>query len=59
MEAVRLARAHGYKNVVRYIVPGGEHTLMPDEVLQYFYSLLSARPSGDRNAMQFLPFVSR
>ena len=40
MEAVRLAQEHGYRNVSRYIVPGGEHTWMAEQVLPYFYSLL-------------------
>jgi predicted peptidase len=38
-KAKQLAMNHGYKNIAEIIVAGKDHTPMPQETLQYFFSL--------------------
>jgi dienelactone hydrolase len=41
-EAIRLAREHGYENVSESVAQGKGHGPLAEEVLAYFYSLLTA-----------------
>jgi dienelactone hydrolase len=42
-EAIKIARDHGYENVSESSAPGKGHGPLAEEVLAYFYSLLTAR----------------
>jgi predicted peptidase len=42
-KAKQLATDHGYKNIAEIIVSGKDHTPMPQETLQYFFSLLNRK----------------
>ena len=41
-EAIKLAREHGYENVSQSVAPAKGHGPLAEEVLGYFYSLLTA-----------------
>jgi hypothetical protein len=44
------AQAHGYRNVSRSLVPDKDHGPLADEVLGFFFSLLTTGGAGPRSS---------